>query len=946
MLAFALLGAAPAFAQSLAVPIPAVNDPRLANLTIPATAPTLGMWSASFSWPLVGLHVAILPDGQVVTFGTPVGQGVQDGRTIDRWDPLTATVTAGHTTVGNSVNVDSFCGAGILQTGGQLLVAGGDSGASSGDFSRNSMVFDPGTNTPTTQPSVMASDRWYATLIKLADGRSIILGGGNPYVTTAYQNPDSNLGVVSMTPEVWTPGTGWSSLFGANSRDAFGPDFNRWWYPRAWVVPSGKVFGISVEKLWLLDPAGAGSMTTVGNFKTGYDETTRPNVGPTSTAAMYDVGKILQVGGNGPANQYASTSSNLATAFDVTGATPIVTETAPMTYGRQWANMTVLPNGRVLVTGGTRYADNGDPDAVYQAEQWDPATGTWQLLSSAAIIRNYHSATSLLPDGIVLSTGGGVPGPVTNLNAELYYPPYLFATVNGVAQLADRPRMVSASANEFGYGRPFQIEMADARTISKVVLIGLSATTHSFNMGQRRIPLTFSQSGAMLTITAPASTGVAPPGYYQAIALDGAGVPSRGFIMQTDATVAALPMDQTTGTVATDTSGNGKNGTLNGGATWVAGHEGNAVALSGGNQYVSLPAGIVAACSDFTFASWVNLTANGNWNRIFDFGSGTNTNMFLTPRANGAVLRFAIKNNGGAEQQLSYNVDMTLGTWHHVAVVLSNTTGQLFLDGVQVATATIALNPINLGATANNWLGRSQYTADPYYNGKLDDVRISCRAFSAQEVAVLAGRDPLALYAMDQTSGTTVKDTSGNGFGGTLVGGATWTTAGHSGSAVSMSGANQYVALPPGLVQTCGDFTFAGWVNLTANPNWNRIFDFGSGTNTNMFLTPRANGAVLRFAIRNNGGAEQQISYNVDLGLNAWHHVGVVLNGNLGTLYLDGTAVATNPNITLDPVNLGLTTNDWLGRSQYADPYLNGKLDDVRVSCRAYSASEMATLAH
>jgi hypothetical protein len=163
VLALAMMAPIPALAQSLAVPIPAVNDPRLANLTIPATAPTVGMWSASFAWPLVGLHVAVLPDGQVVTFGTPVGQGVQDGRTIDRWDPLTATVTGGHTTVGNSVNIDSFCGAGILQTGGQLLVAGGDSGASNGDLSRNSMVFDPGTNTPTTQASVMASDRWYAS---------------------------------------------------------------------------------------------------------------------------------------------------------------------------------------------------------------------------------------------------------------------------------------------------------------------------------------------------------------------------------------------------------------------------------------------------------------------------------------------------------------------------------------------------------------------------------------------------------------------------------------------------------------------------------------------------------------------------------------------------------------------------------------------------------------
>ena len=90
-----------------------------------------------------------------------------------------------------------------------------------------------------------------------------------------------------------------------------------------------------------------------------------------------------------------------------------------------------------------------------------------------------------------------LPGPVNNLNGELYYPSYLFTTVNGVAQLADRPRMVSASSTQFSYGGQFQLEMADTRTISKVVLIGLSATTHSFNMGQRRVPLAFTQSTSL-----------------------------------------------------------------------------------------------------------------------------------------------------------------------------------------------------------------------------------------------------------------------------------------------------------------------------------------------------------------------------------------------------------------------------------------------------------------
>ena len=196
---------APARAQTLPVVIPAVSDPLFNGLTIPATAPSIGMWSPSRSWPLVALHLAVLPDGQVLSYGTPLGQGVQDGRTFDRWDPL--STGSGHTTIGNSTNIDSFCSAGILQTGGAMLVSGGDSNATSANLSRNSTVFNYTVNTATTQSSTLANDRWYPSLIRLADGRSLITGGADPYDIDAYQNPSANLsGQISMTPEVLDPG--------------------------------------------------------------------------------------------------------------------------------------------------------------------------------------------------------------------------------------------------------------------------------------------------------------------------------------------------------------------------------------------------------------------------------------------------------------------------------------------------------------------------------------------------------------------------------------------------------------------------------------------------------------------------------------------------------------------------------------------------------------------
>jgi galactose oxidase len=487
------------------------------GLSIPPDARQRGMWSQPMSWPLVAIHSALLPDGTVLTYGTPLGMGKQEGRVFDRWNPLAPDV---HVTLPNSQGVDSFCSAGVLLPSGELLISGGNEPLAS-------TRFDYTSSTATTEPFLLASDRWYGTLTLLPDGRSLMTGGSVPGLFLPYSDPEGSLDGVSMTPELYTPGAGWSSLFGADSRDAFGPDYNRFYYPRQWVAPDGGVFGISSETMWHLDPTGDGSIAILGPFKEPANDVTKPNVGPTSTAVMYDVGKILQVGGNGYAPGYQSDSSALATTIDINGPTPIVSDVQPMAHARQWAQATVLPTGRVLVTGGSTLSNNGD-GAVYAAELWNPATGTWAEMASAAHMRIYHSSAILLPNGAVLSAGGGVPGPIANFNAEVYYPPYLFSSSGGTTVLADRPRMVGITGTHFAPGAHFQIEMADARAIAKVAIVGFSSTTHSLNMGQRYYAASFVQNGKLLTIGMPPSPAIAPPGYYLVFAIDGKGVPSRG----------------------------------------------------------------------------------------------------------------------------------------------------------------------------------------------------------------------------------------------------------------------------------------------------------------------------------------------------------------------------------------------------------------------------------
>ena len=207
----------------------------------------------------------------------------------------------------------------------------------------------------------------------------------------------------------------------------------------------------------------------------------------------------------------------------------------------------------------------------------------------------------------------------------------------------------------------------------------------------------------------------------------------------TIATTAYLPFDETSGTTASDITGNGWDATLSGGAGFAAGKINNALTLNGNSQYAALPAGIASGMNDFTIAAWVKPNSTGDWSRIFDFGSSTSVNMFLVAKNPGTnVARFAITTSGsGGEQRIDANAAIPAGVWTHVAVTLSGTTGTLYINGTAAGTnANMTLTPASLGSTTNNYIGKSQY-ADPYLNGQVDDFRIANRALTSSEIASL-----------------------------------------------------------------------------------------------------------------------------------------------------------------------------------------------------------------
>ena len=198
--------------------------------------------------------------------------------------------------------------------------------------------------------------------------------------------------------------------------------------------------------------------------------------------------------------------------------------------------------------------------------------------------------------------------------------------------------------------------------------------------------------------------------------------------------------DKTSGATARDSSGSGKDAALVGGAAWAAGKLGGAVALDGTNGYVSAPDGVITGASAYTAATWVLIDKIATWARIFDLGVGTSAYMFLAAMSGDGTLRYAITSGGaGAEQQINAS-PLPAGTWKHVAVTYGNGVGILYVDGTEAGrNDAMQVEPSWFGDEVNrNYIGKSQYSGDPYLQGMIDDFRLYGRTLSAGEIQQLA----------------------------------------------------------------------------------------------------------------------------------------------------------------------------------------------------------------
>jgi hypothetical protein len=388
-----------------------------------------------------------------------------------------------------------FCTSFCLLADGRLFLAGGHVSDNVG--LRDTALYDPATDTWAKAPDMNAG-RWYPTVTNLANGDMLVVAG----------MADTTVGM-NLLPQVWQTATGtWRDLTNAQLHLPY--------YPYMFLAPNGSVFAAGPDAITrYLDTAGAGAWTPVGTNNYG----TR-NWG---SAAMYEPGKVLLVGGTNcpPYDWYCANVTPTAEVIDLTGVTPRWAYTAPMQLPRKQLNLTILPDGRVLATGGSSGAMGYDDATTpaYAAEVWDPATARWTMWASSTVYRGYHSTALLLPDGRILQAAGEQGG----YSAEIFSPPYLFTGA--------RPTITSAP-DRISYGGTFFLQTPESLAVGQVTLVRLGAVTHSFNQSQRFNRLTFALGTGGVNVTAPATPTVAPPGYYTLFILNGGNVPSMGGIVR------------------------------------------------------------------------------------------------------------------------------------------------------------------------------------------------------------------------------------------------------------------------------------------------------------------------------------------------------------------------------------------------------------------------------
>ena len=475
----------------------------------------------------------------------------------------------------------------ILATGGHISVFGNHLGR------RDVNIFRPEADTPEEMwelpPQDMAYRRWYPTNTLLPDGRVLITTGSNRYCFDGNDDGAECIRHVDCGDHGICTGQPRECQGGGNDGQACGNDddcitqdepgtctriqmarfpeiydpadqslatlgnagLSIPFYPFNFVLPDGRVFYAGAEvrigenqDMTTIDISGRFTYTLdVDSGQPWQFEAVSTTRG--GSAVMYAPGKILKSGG-AATNAPQDLASQVTEIINMNVQNPAWTTVAPMNQARTRHNLVVLPNGKILATGGTSVATgaNNDADAVLPAELYDVDADSWTPMATMAQPRMYHSGTLLLPDGRVLSVGGGHGGGAeTNYRSvEFYSPSYMFTN-------APKPSITSAPES-LRYGDVFEVHVGGINTadVDSVTLHRLASVTHSFDQDNRfvRLPIVNRPSGSVLEVLAPLHARIAPPGYYMLFVVSNSGVPSVAKYVLIDPPISRNQTDKPT----------------------------------------------------------------------------------------------------------------------------------------------------------------------------------------------------------------------------------------------------------------------------------------------------------------------------------------------------------------------------------------------------------------
>jgi hypothetical protein len=541
-----------------------------------------GYWSAPFDWPVTSIHSVLLPNEKVLTFGSyaivekeknkslkenkkiKLSDGfelmrdngdyqwhhhnVQGGTDFVIWDSKKGFDDRSFGIFYKPLILDAFCSIVRIINEEEIFILGGnlEPKVDAINTQAETTIYNPKNNTFSKGPE-LNYNRWYGSVTILPNKEILMVGG-----------KDVRSNKISTIPEILINKNGkltWNELNNAESKYFFGEDnSDEWSYPKTFLISNGDTVGISYDKIWKMNTSELDienleniKVKLVGNLQmvdTGVEGRIKDNLNPmlknkvalqvgtissslgsTASSVMIEKDKILIAGGRQKHHNFLASNHISLIDFSDNFENPSIRKLKNAKYPRHNANLTILPDGRLLFLGGNAHEDDRQ-FSILAPEIYDYENNEWTEMSEGYFRRNYHSTSLLLPDGSILVSGGDV------WNSEIFYPPYLFTKRENKVVFNDE-RLIIKNINSIIEKRSnILLEVDSPKKVFKINMISSGSTTHAQASEAKFIELDFElTSDQKIIFSIPENKNYIQDGAYMIFALDEKNIPSNGKVV-------------------------------------------------------------------------------------------------------------------------------------------------------------------------------------------------------------------------------------------------------------------------------------------------------------------------------------------------------------------------------------------------------------------------------